>query len=209
MRVLWRSTCETAGLSQQKRTPGHQEKESRLQQREVSQLGELRHVRKNQVKEKKQKHFLVFSKNPVESAKWKDMNAVMTPVDTPRAKDPLKTPRKTPKDLSMAMASKLWLLSPAGWYATMDLEGRWRTRKHVKIRKALNTNSGGERVHAHKREKKKKTCQFKVAKTELKPSELEIYITGSLWGGKSCMHFVTFTFSKLLIKGWFSILLRV
>lgn len=50
-----------------------------------------------------------------------DMSAVMTPVATPRAKDPLKTPRKMPKDFSRAMASKLWLLSPAGWYATMEL----------------------------------------------------------------------------------------
>lgn len=45
----------------------------------------------------------------------KDMRAVTTPVATPRAKEPLKTPRKMPKDLSSAMASKLWLLSPAGW----------------------------------------------------------------------------------------------
>lgn len=57
------------------------------------------------------------------------MKAVMTPVATPRAKDPLKTPRKTPKDFSMAMASKLWLLSPAGWYATMELQGKQRTRQ--------------------------------------------------------------------------------
>lgn len=47
--------------------------------------------------------------------RWKDMKAVMTPVATPRAKEPLKTPRKTPKDFNKAMASKLWLLSPAGW----------------------------------------------------------------------------------------------
>lgn len=52
------------------------------------------------------------------------MKAVMTPVATPRAKDPLKTPRKMPKDFNMAMASKLWLLSPAGWYATMELKVR-------------------------------------------------------------------------------------
>lgn len=50
------------------------------------------------------------------------MRAVMTPVATPRAKDPLKTPRKMPKDFNKAMASKLWLLSPAGWYATMELQ---------------------------------------------------------------------------------------
>lgn len=49
------------------------------------------------------------------------MSAVMTPVATPRAKDPLKTPRKIPKDFSRAVASKLWLLSPVGWYATMEL----------------------------------------------------------------------------------------
>lgn len=52
------------------------------------------------------------------------MKAVITPVATPRAKEPLKTPRKTLKDFSMAMASKLWLLSPSGWYATMELKGR-------------------------------------------------------------------------------------
>ena len=51
------------------------------------------------------------------------MSAVETPVATPRANEPLKTPRKTPKDLSIAMTSKVWLLSPAGWYATIDLEG--------------------------------------------------------------------------------------
>lgn len=49
------------------------------------------------------------------------MKAVITPVATPSAKDPLKTPRKMPKDFNKAMASKLWLLSPAGWYATMEL----------------------------------------------------------------------------------------
>lgn len=56
------------------------------------------------------------------------MRAVMTPVATPRAKEPLKTPRKIPKDFNRAMASKLWLLSPAGWYATMEL-GRGEKRK--------------------------------------------------------------------------------
>lgn len=49
------------------------------------------------------------------------MSAVMTPVATPRAKDPLKTPRNTPKDFNMAITSKVWLLSPSGWYDTMDL----------------------------------------------------------------------------------------
>lgn len=57
------------------------------------------------------------------------MRAVMTPVATPRAKEPLKTPRKIPKDFNRAMASKLWLLSPAGWYATMELEGRGKKKK--------------------------------------------------------------------------------
>lgn len=52
------------------------------------------------------------------------MRAVTTPVATPRAKEPLKTPRKMPKDFNKAMASKLWLLSPVGWYATMEL--KWR-----------------------------------------------------------------------------------
>lgn len=51
------------------------------------------------------------------------MRAVTTPVATPRAKEPLKTPRKMPKDFNKAVASKLWLLSPAGWYATMELKG--------------------------------------------------------------------------------------
>lgn len=51
------------------------------------------------------------------------MKAVTTPVATPRAKEPLKTPRKMPKDFNKAVASKLWLLSPAGWYATMELKG--------------------------------------------------------------------------------------
>lgn len=59
------------------------------------------------------------------------MRAVTTPVTTPRAKEPLKTPRKTPKDFNMAMASKLWLLSPAGWYATMELQGRQRACTHL------------------------------------------------------------------------------
>lgn len=47
--------------------------------------------------------------------KEKDMMAVTTPVATPRAKEPLKTPRNIPKDLSRAMTSKVWLLSPCGW----------------------------------------------------------------------------------------------
>lgn len=37
----------------------------------------------------------------------KDMRAVTTPVATPRAKEPLKTPRKIPKDFSIAMTSKV------------------------------------------------------------------------------------------------------
>lgn len=37
----------------------------------------------------------------------KDIKAVTTPVATPRAKEPLKTPRKMPKDFSMAMASNV------------------------------------------------------------------------------------------------------
>lgn len=61
----------------------------------------------------------------------KDIRAVMTPVATPREKDPLKTPRKTPKDFSTAMASKLWLLSPAGWYATTELKDSRSTQKHL------------------------------------------------------------------------------
>lgn len=50
------------------------------------------------------------------------MSAVTTPVATPREKEPLKTPRNIPRDLSSAMASKVWLLSPCGWYATIDLK---------------------------------------------------------------------------------------
>lgn len=37
----------------------------------------------------------------------KDIKAVITPVATPRAKEPLKTPRKIPNDFSMAMASNV------------------------------------------------------------------------------------------------------
>lgn len=66
----------------------------------------------------REEHYVMVSNG------WKDMRAVMNPVATPRTKDPLKTPRKTPKDFKMAKASKLWLLSPAGWYATMELKGR-------------------------------------------------------------------------------------
>lgn len=43
------------------------------------------------------------------------MRAVMTPVATPSRKEPLNTAKNTPKDFNMAMASKLWLLSPVGW----------------------------------------------------------------------------------------------
>lgn len=50
------------------------------------------------------------------------MRAVTIPVATPRAKEPLKTPRKIPKDFSIAVPSKVWLLSPCGWYATIDLK---------------------------------------------------------------------------------------
>lgn len=67
------------------------------------------------------------------------MRAVMTPVATPRAKEPLKTPRKMPKDFNMAMASKLWLLSPAGWYATMELKDR---QKRVQRTKTIYMKKG-------------------------------------------------------------------
>ena len=43
-----RSTCEAAGLGQQERAPGHEEKKSRLQQGEVSQFSELGHVIKTE-----------------------------------------------------------------------------------------------------------------------------------------------------------------
>lgn len=35
------------------------------------------------------------------------MRAVKTPVATPKEKEPLKTPRKIPKDFSTAMTSKM------------------------------------------------------------------------------------------------------
>lgn len=47
-------TCEPAGLSQKKGAPGHEEKQSRLQQGEVSQLGELGHVMKTERQGSKQ-----------------------------------------------------------------------------------------------------------------------------------------------------------
>ena len=39
--ALAQLTCEAAGLCQQERAPGHEEKEGRLQQGEAVQLGEL------------------------------------------------------------------------------------------------------------------------------------------------------------------------
>lgn len=39
--VLLELTCEAAGLGQQKRAPGHEEEEGRLQQGKIVQLGEL------------------------------------------------------------------------------------------------------------------------------------------------------------------------
>lgn len=42
------------------------------------------------------------------------MRAVTTPVATPSANEPLKTPRKIPKDFNMAIPSKVWVLSPSG-----------------------------------------------------------------------------------------------
>ncbi len=71
----------------------------------------------------------------------KDMRAVMTPVATPRAKDPLKTPRKMPKDFNKAMASKLWLLSPVGWYATMELRDRRTKSNHCFYKEKGNRHS--------------------------------------------------------------------
>lgn len=56
--------------------------------------------------------------------KYEDIKAVTTPVAAPIAKDPLKIPRKIPIDLNMAVTSKVWLLSPAGWYATIELQKR-------------------------------------------------------------------------------------
>lgn len=40
-------TCEPTGLGQQEGAPGHEEKQGRLQQREVPQLRKLGHVIKN------------------------------------------------------------------------------------------------------------------------------------------------------------------
>lgn len=48
-------TCEPAGFSQQERAPGHEEKQSCLQQGEVPQLGELGHVIKSKSQGVKQK----------------------------------------------------------------------------------------------------------------------------------------------------------
>lgn len=44
MRLGQRCTCEPAGLGQQEGAPGHEEKQSRLKQGEVPELGELGHV---------------------------------------------------------------------------------------------------------------------------------------------------------------------
>lgn len=52
----------------------------------------------------------------------KDIKAVTTPVAAPIAKDPLNIPRKIPIDLNIAVTSNVWLLSPAGWYATIELK---------------------------------------------------------------------------------------
>lgn len=72
-----------------------------------------------------QKKKVTYNIEPV-----KDINAVTTPVAIPRAKEPLKTPRKMPKDFSMAMASNVWLLFPSGWYATIDLE---KGHRHIQV----------------------------------------------------------------------------
>lgn len=82
------------------------------------------------------------------SNRWKDMRAVMTPVATPRAKDPLKTPRKMPKDFNKAMASKLWLLSPAGWYATMELKGRETQMWTFTWKDEMGTKTSGRETDA-------------------------------------------------------------
>lgn len=50
-----RCTCEPAGLSQQEGAPGHEEKQSCLQQREVPEFGELGHVTKTESQGAKQK----------------------------------------------------------------------------------------------------------------------------------------------------------
>lgn len=65
----------------------------------------------------KERKFTVkpFIKEDKTQGREKDMMAVTTPVATPREKEPLKTPRNIPKDLSIAMTSKVWLLSPCGW----------------------------------------------------------------------------------------------
>ena len=67
--------------------------------------------------------------------KEKDIKAVTTPVAAPIAKDPLNIPRKIPMDLNIAVTSNVWLLSPAGWYATIELkEGR---KAHTRTKHCL------------------------------------------------------------------------
>lgn len=65
----------------------------------------------------------------------KDIKAVTTPVAAPIAKDPLNIPRKIPMDLNIAVTSKVWLLSPAGWYATMELKEGGKA--HTRTRRSL------------------------------------------------------------------------
>lgn len=77
------------------------------------------------------------------------MSAVTTPVATPREKEPLKTPRNIPNDLSSAMTSKVWLLSPCGWYATIDLKHH---RKQTINDNMMETKYRGCKISALKKQ---------------------------------------------------------
>lgn len=97
----------------------------------------------------------------------KDIKAVTTPVAAPIAKDPLNIPRKIPMDLNIAVTSNVWLLSPAGWYATIELQGGkaqkqnclvWRERhftvlhepcKVLQLLQTLSLRSQGDTRHCN------------------------------------------------------------
>lgn len=72
----------------------------------------------------------MFALQTLGKMQQKDIKAVTTPVAAPIAKEPLNIPRKIPMDLNIAVTSNVWLLSPAGWYATIELQegGKAHTR---------------------------------------------------------------------------------
>lgn len=71
-------------------------------------------------------------KQTLERNNKKDIKAVTTPVAAPIAKDPLNIPRKIPIDLNIAVTSNVWLLSPAGWYATIELKEERKAHTRTK-----------------------------------------------------------------------------